>query len=361
MQLLLNRRATVGSGPLKVRDGLLERLVRQDSTDIVNLILPYVRDRVSISSSAHVALRKNNTSMLALLLDHGADLDSWNAKGTFDTALEECAYYGNLKMARFLLSRPNSVGVNQTGGRYHTPLIASVCLGEENARHLKGSGGKRKEFAERRLKRHIKMFDFLLDKGANVKATGGVYGNVLIASASRASLALMRHVIDWVELPLDWVDNEGRSMAHLACAELYGSINKLSFLTKKSGRRLLELEDNLGRRPLHFASGSSMARAVLAKLGIEHVSARDHDGWTPLHWACRQKDVQAIETLIKHGADVSAQTKDNWRPWHVAIYHDNGAFGDLLDADKYREEPDLPKAPGVAHWATCASCFVVSL
>lgn len=328
----------------------------------MKILLTYMRESTSISKVARIAFRAENTSMLTLLLEFGADINACNANGKFGTAIEECAYYGNIKMAKFLCSCSQPPKINKTGGRYHTPLIASVCLAEESAKDLHNSRGKRQKFTQKRLKRHEKMFDSLLSKDADVKQIGGKYGNVLNASAACASLPPMEYVIDRTELLLDWVDQEGRSVAHMACVRPYGSTKNLSFLVKRGGEKLLMLEDKLGRRPLHFASASRNIR--LNKVRID-VDARDQDGWTPLHWACRSWRVEVIRVLLANGADPSPRTKKGWTPWHVALYHDNGEFEDILHAEKYPKDdpdyPDLPKKPGRIHMATCDSCFVVSI
>lgn len=82
-----------------------------------------------------------------------------------------------------------------------------------------------------------------------------------------------------------------------------GSTDKLAHLVKYGEKRLLETEDKLGRRPLHFTSGSGNWETELEKDGID-VNARDQDGWTPLHWACRNRYVETIKNLKDRGAAI---------------------------------------------------------
>ena len=52
---------------------------------------------------------------------------------------------------------------------------------------------------------------------------------------------------------------------------------------------------------------------------LEHIiSEVDDDGYSALHCAAYSASVRAAVTLIKHGADVNAKTKDGWTPLHSA-------------------------------------------
>lgn len=50
-----------------------------------------------------------------------------------------------------------------------------------------------------------------------------------------------------------------------------------------------------------------------------NVEARDPDsGWTPLHFASRQRELAAVEVLIKNQAFVGARAPDGRTPLHLA-------------------------------------------
>lgn len=74
----------------------------------------------------------------------------------------------------------------------------------------------------------------------------------------------------------------------------------------------------------------------------------DIDGWTPLHWACRQDHVGVVETLLDRqqaAADGSKSasrfiwraTKDGWTPQNISIIHGARQVADFL-------QQRLPKA-----------------
>ena len=56
-------------------------------------------------------------------------------------------------------------------------------------------------------------------------------------------------------------------------------------------------------------------------------NAADHDGWTPLHWACQNGhgDVARL-LLVDHGADANAADNTGETPLHVAC---SGGHGDI--------------------------------
>ncbi|PTB62671.1 ankyrin, partial [Trichoderma citrinoviride] len=48
----------------------------------------------------------------------------------------------------------------------------------------------------------------------------------------------------------------------------------------------------------------------------------DVDGWTPLHWACRQRSTNTVKLLLLDlKANKDALTHRGWRPIDVANYH----------------------------------------
>ena len=48
------------------------------------------------------------------------------------------------------------------------------------------------------------------------------------------------------------------------------------------------------------------------------IQTRDSDGYTALHRASYNGEVEVMEILISNGADVLARTEDGWQPLHSA-------------------------------------------
>ncbi|KAK6219191.1 hypothetical protein LQW54_002440 [Pestalotiopsis sp. IQ-011] len=347
-QILLNRGAYVDLDRLQARNGILDHLVRSDDLDMVEFMMPYVQDQVAKVRAARLALRNDSIPMLDLFLNNGTNQNAWRTQSKFGTPFEECAYYGNLKMARYLYRQSGAIALNETDGLYHSPLIASVSRFEHSTKYLEDSdhAEQRVKYATRRQKRQIEMFDFLMASGAKVDATGGVFWHVLTASAARGSKELMSHVMRKTGCSLHVSDPEGRTLAHMASISPNNSKAKLEFIVnEKDGKDLLKKGDNLGRQPLHLASGNTsveIVRFILITIGYDQINARDEDGWTPLHWAHRQDDSRVRMFLIERGADQDAKTKDGMTPSGVAAL--------CKDQDSRPADPRT---------ACCDSCFML--
>ena len=60
-------------------------------------------------------------------------------------------------------------------------------------------------------------------------------------------------------------------------------------------------------------------------------TARNSNGWTPLHIAAQHKSSDEIELLIQHGADVNSQENSNGStPLHIAAQHKSSDEIELL-------------------------------
>ncbi|KAL4647107.1 ankyrin repeat domain-containing protein 49 [Arapaima gigas] len=60
------------------------------------------------------------------------------------------------------------------------------------------------------------------------------------------------------------------------------------------------------------------------------VGTRDEDGYTPLHRASYSGHLEIARVLVRHGADLHAQTVDGWTPLHSACRWNNAAVASYL-------------------------------
>jgi ankyrin repeat protein len=98
-----------------------------------------------------------------------------------------------------------------------------------------------------------------------------------------------------------------------------------------------------------FAQKGDLANVkALIEKSPESIDAKDKDGRTPLHWACRGVHLDVVRYLVEKGADVNAEDNNKIVPLHslasrndaraIAILLDNGAE---VDARDYRSNTAL--------------------
>jgi ankyrin repeat protein len=319
-----------------------------------------LRGTEALNKCFRVALRRNDSQLVSLLLDYGASMSYKSAIGHYGSALHECAYYGNVKMARLLLEHHNNSSgdmVNSLAGQYYSPLIAAVSWDYKKlSRH-----SKKYELIERRLLRQKKMVEFLISVGGKKLLKGGRYGTMLSAAVAMGEPELVTYIVSEVGFNNMEVDDEGRNAAHVGSSRLNirDNIGTLKLLPEK----LLWMTDRHGRLPLHFACGGQrrniLQDLLCCNISDGRINEADDDGWTPLHWACRQWDVSILRFLIENGAQIDSRTLEKWTPWDVAVFHDNSDFATAL----YISESDT-KAKSIVEkegqrWsASCDSCLV---
>ncbi|KAI1659747.1 ankyrin repeat-containing domain protein [Daldinia decipiens] len=156
----------------------------------------------------------------------------------------------------------------------------------------------------------------------------------------------------------DIADDLGRLPPHLAA--LWCPTNtRIDFLTTESST--FRSTDKQGRNALHHAAtgGRSTMIERILKECPDLINVSDRDGWTPLHWSCRQDDIQATESLINHGANREAITHHRWAPRHVAIYHGKTEHLDFFPEDGGdTDDEELPsEAAELVVYSGCNSCF----
>ncbi len=93
------------------------------------------------------------------------------------------------------------------------------------------------------------------------------------------------------------------------------------------------------------AKGDLAAVKALVEADPSLLNAKDADGRTPLHWACRGVHVEVLSYLAEKGADVNALDNNQIAPLHSLASRDHeegirlllakGAIVDILNAQKY--------------------------
>ncbi len=202
----------------------------------------------------------------------------------------------NLAIAELILDRHPST-INLEAGRFSTALQIAAKEG------------------------YGQMVKLLLQRSPDFDIRGGVFGTPLHAAAWNASRDTVKVIMSKSNKKLtpSTVDQGGRISLHMAAISGYKAVidlltmDNISCLTRDLG----------GRHSLHFAAGCGRTNFVKKVLSAyrDAINDTDADGWSPLHWACRQSRTTTVCLLVERGADKEARSRRGWRPIHVVMYH----------------------------------------
>ena len=80
----------------------------------------------------------------------------------------------------------------------------------------------------------------------------------------------------------------------------------------------INVPDRSGQTPIFkFARGDIKACRALINAGAD-INIRDNAGWTPLHEACLEGQLDIVKLMIRYGADVNASARNYDTPLHDA-------------------------------------------
>ncbi|XP_071807493.1 uncharacterized protein [Asterias amurensis] len=111
---------------------------------------------------------------------------------------------------------------------------------------------------------------------------------------------------------------------HMASGRTSGGLLQVQLLLKSSGKDARLVKDANGCIPLFLAveaGNMSVARELLTHQREEQLKAvRTDNGETPLHVACRKKDVDICKMLVDCGANVNIKNEEGHTPLHIAAW-----------------------------------------
>ncbi|KAI2667619.1 Transient receptor potential cation channel subfamily A member 1 [Labeo rohita] len=86
--------------------------------------------------------------------------------------------------------------------------------------------------------------------------------------------------------------------------------------------RYLDLRDNNGASPMHYAASMGhfrIIRLIVQITGQQELNARDEEGNTPLHWAVQKDQPGSCSVLLTLGADPNILNNSQQSPLHMAV------------------------------------------
>ena len=243
-------------------------------------------------TSLHVAVVSGHTTIVRLLLDHTANVNSRYLDN--ETLLCVAVRSGNFDIAQLLLN--HGADVNALG-RADSPL-------QEATRSQK-----------------LDAVEFLLKAGADANVRSIDNRTVLHEAAHGGKFGIVRLLLSH-GADGNTVDRREDSPLHQAVR--YQKLDVVELLLKSGVDVNVRNMDNW--TPLHEAAGSGnfeIARLLLSHGADVHII--DGQGTSPLHHAARSHKPDGVELLLKSGADsdVNVRSIDNWTPLHETAYRGN--------------------------------------
>jgi ankyrin repeat protein len=230
------------------------------------------------------ALYKGHLSIVSLLIDYGADINSRDVEGS--SLLHVAAQIGDPEAVSLLLSR----GADATDLSHRPVLFTALNKG------------------------NLAVVRRLIECGADVGVRDGDSSTALHIASGNDNLDIAWFLLD-CGVEVDPQDKHGSTPLHLASAKGNDTIARLLMEHGADASAL----DSTNSTPLHLAStyGNSDVVVLLVEHGA-YVDARDSKNSTPLHLASTKGNLAVVRLLIDRRADVNAPGEKGNTPLHVA-------------------------------------------
>ncbi|KAJ8132960.1 hypothetical protein O1611_g661 [Lasiodiplodia mahajangana] len=308
---------------------------------------------------------KDSGELVEVLLENGANPEI--SARPFGTPLNTACAKAKLDIAEKLLLKLPRLSEYPITGKYGTPLQSAIVGFKEEPDEIT-----------------IKMLHLLNEHDYGPKGSGNQNGGAYGSAFHAATYLSTWEVVQWYvenssgNTPFT-VDRAGRHPWNLAILRGDWFIAEriltqalvqagLPGLAPEAFVNLMSQDDKQGLTGLHYAAISSSETMITTILtwcnkvswGKRLIASRDGDGWTPLHWACRQPKKEIVNTLIANGADVEALTNESWTPFQIARFHgitDEEYLSVLSDIGDQGEEPPEGVEPRAGK-ECCGYCFI---
>jgi uncharacterized protein len=246
------------------------------------------------SSDVADAVMKENKQAVRTLLQKKADVNGAQVDGT--TALHWAVRWDDLETADLLIRAGANVSAATRAGA--TPLQLAATNG------------------------NAAMIEKLIKAGADPNAPLTKYGDTALMMAARTGKP------DAIKVLLD-------NGAQINGVETWGGTTALMWAVSEShpdaAKLLIDRGANVNARskivPAEGGRAASKNGNIVAvprdPLPNEKAKKDYYGGFTPLHFAVRQGDMESVRRLIEAGADVNAMSADGKEPLGLAAYNGN--------------------------------------
>ncbi|GMH36964.1 hypothetical protein BSKO_04837 [Bryopsis sp. KO-2023] len=236
------------------------------------------------STPLHAAVKEEHDVVVELLIEAGANVDAQDASG--GTPLYYAARIGYLDAAKALVKAGANVDLEKETGT--TPLMAASIFDE------------------------VEFLEFLLESGANPDAQTVQGKTALFFAGENGHLEIaMALVKAGANLNL----RTNNKTSPLTITSNKGFLETAAFLLESGAK--VNIENHRNMIPLMAAAGSGNAELVqllLDKGAAAELNAQDREGRTALFYGAFAGSGDAVEVLIKAGADTSIENEDGKKP-----------------------------------------------
>jgi len=295
------------------------------------------------------AVSAGNSEAVAVLLDHGADVETDHYG---ETLLMMAAYGAHPDVVRLLLESGAEVDRVE---RHRTALRSAVWGGSTQVVRLLLEAGAdparseterlpsilhvAAEVGNAEVVRLLLAHEFFALDAGDPSSKNTPLHEAALNGNTEAAAALLES-----GAPVEARGELGRTPLHLACSGGHLAVVRLLLGAKAN----VLAGDLLGTTPIHIAAREGRD-AILWELLYFHdelpeVDVRDDRGWTPLHEAAAFGARHALWRLVMEGADIDAKTGFRRTPLHLAaLRRDYNTVEVLL---RYRADPSAEDANG---------------
>ena len=245
-----------------------------------------------------------NTEIFQMLLDHGANIFIKNNEQL--NILHIASKHGHYEFLNHVLDKRSSIKdyINNPDVRGNTPLHYSASSGD------------------------IRIFQMLLDNGANLKLTNSQGTNPLHIAAIIDHKAIVEYLLEEGKIQPNETDNAGNTPLHYAASS--GATNSAKFLLLYGAK--ISIRNNDGNTPKQIAEqGKYTEVADLIQNRSKHIKKESEH---LLKLVCREDTKSVTKHLKLPTININIQNKEGQTPLHLATVDENLKLMEILLKNK---------------------------
>uniref|UniRef100_A0A1X7TQ98 Uncharacterized protein n=1 Tax=Amphimedon queenslandica TaxID=400682 RepID=A0A1X7TQ98_AMPQE len=211
----------------------------------------------------HSASYGGHIEILQLLIDqYGIDPNEGDDNSV--SSIHMASYKGHLSIVQYLVDTCD-VPPDQPDNSNNTALLYSAMGG------------------------HCDLVEFFIERNCNTSQINCISASLSLLACKRGELALVHKLESLNLFSPDDTTKSGAGILHYTCCSMNNkSIELFKYLLKRY-HLSIEVKDQYGRTPLHYASwfaSSSVVEYIVSIQGNEALLVNDNDCWSCLHYAC---------------------------------------------------------------------------